>query len=162
MRPSVRVALVDQVLGQALTLDPNNSWAWARIAWNHFFSGRYAEARAGFEKAKKLSPLDPLSFNIENGLAGVLFVEGQFAEAASVSRRNFENDTSRTWSLRQYAAYAALAGDLEQARSALTRYLADHPDATIASNRDFHPQRNNTHYMSLYLKGLRLAGMSEE
>lgn len=150
-----------RLLEQALTIDPNNAWAWARLAWNHFFAGRYNEARQGFETAKKLSPLDPMGFNIENGLAGVLFVEGQFTEAAEVSRKNFENNKSRTWSLRQYAAYAALGGDIDTAKEAMIRYLADHPDVTIASNRRFHPQRNNAHYMALFTEGLRLAGMAE-
>ncbi len=150
-----------RLLEQALALDPNNSWAWARLAWNNFFAGRYDEARNGFQNAKKLSPIDPLGFNIENGLAGVLFVDGRFDEAAAISLRNFENDTNRIWSLRQYAAYAALAGDIEKASAALIKYLVDHPDATIASNRKFHPQRNNAHYMSLYTEGLRLAGMAE-
>ena len=150
-----------RLLEQAIGVDPNNSWAWARLAWNHFFAGRYFEAREGFQTAKKLSPLDPMGFNIENGLAGVLFVEGRFAEAAEVSRQNFESNKSRTWSLRQFAAYSALAGEIDSAKEAMTQYLADHPDATITSNRKFHPQRNNAHYMALFTEGLRLAGMAE-
>lgn len=151
-----------EFLARALSIDPNNAWAWARTGWSHFFAGRYDEARRAFEKARTLSPLDPLGFNLDFGLAGILFAKGRYAEAAALSKRTIAAKPGITWAYRQYATYAALAGKLDEAREAMTKYRAAYPDVTIATNLRNHPQRNNPHYMKLFVEGLRLAGLPEE
>lgn len=150
-----------QLLRRALQLDPNNAWAWARTGWAHFFGGDYDAAEQCFHRARRQSPLDPLRFNLDNGLAGVHFVREEFAEAAARSLKTITARPGLTWAWRQYAAYAALAGDISAAKSAIARYQQDHPDVTIAATRTHHPQRNNAHYMTLFVRGLRLAGMKE-
>ncbi|MCR4267289.1 tetratricopeptide repeat protein [Nitratireductor sp. ZSWI3] len=150
------------LLQHALEIDPNNAWAWARLAWSHFFIGQYGDARRCFEKAKRLSPLDPLGFNLDFGLAGVLFAEGKYKEAAALSRKTIASKPDITWAYRQYATYAALAGQVDEARAAIAKYREAYPDVTIATNVRNHPQRNNAHYMKLFVQGLRIAGLPEE
>ncbi len=149
-------------LARALAIDPNNAWAWARSGWAHFFSGRYEEAGEAFSRAKALSPLDPLGFNLEFGLAGVFFAHGNYREAAALSRATIDAHPGITWAYRQYATYAALAGEIDEAREAMRIYREAYPEVTIATNLKNHPQRNNPHYMELFLKGLRLSGLPEE
>ena len=45
------------------SIDPNNAWAWTRRGFLHVYRGDPDEAIAGFERAIRLSPLDPFRFN---------------------------------------------------------------------------------------------------
>ena len=53
---------------EALWLDPNNAWAWARSGWIAFYRDQPQTAKASFERALTLSPLDPLEHNFRMGI----------------------------------------------------------------------------------------------
>ena len=46
----------------AVALDPNGAWAESRLGWLDVYADRSDEAKAHFEKAMRLSPLDPLTY----------------------------------------------------------------------------------------------------
>jgi tetratricopeptide (TPR) repeat protein len=56
------------MLERAVTLDPNAVWAWSRLGWVENYSDRPERAVAHFERALRLSPLDPMNFNNYVGL----------------------------------------------------------------------------------------------
>ena len=56
----------------ALALDPNSAWAWARLGWIIVQEEGFQEANKCFERALRLSPLDPLAFNFKFGIATCL------------------------------------------------------------------------------------------
>ena len=57
------------MLERAVALDPNAAWALSRLGWLDVYADRPDEAGCHFEKAMRLSPLDPINFNNLVGLA---------------------------------------------------------------------------------------------
>ena len=51
------------VLERAVALDPNAAWALSRLGWLDVYVDRPDDAKVHFEKALRLSPLDPMNFN---------------------------------------------------------------------------------------------------
>src|SRR5438067_786161 len=49
-------------LDRALELDPNSAWAWQRSAWLEVHRERPQIAIEKFERALRLSPLDPMVY----------------------------------------------------------------------------------------------------
>ena len=52
-----------------IALDPNAAWALSRLGWLEVYADRPEEAAEYFEKANRLSPLDPINFNNLVGIA---------------------------------------------------------------------------------------------
>ncbi len=67
---------------EALWLDPNNAWAWARSGWIAVYRDQPETAKESFERALLLSPLDPLEHNFRMGIAMRQCAEGDYALAA--------------------------------------------------------------------------------
>src|SRR5208282_3547726 len=61
------------LLERSLTLNPNSAFAWRMSAWVHSFSGDYEKAIERFERARRLSPVDPRDHNVCAGLSGAYF-----------------------------------------------------------------------------------------
>ncbi|HEX6019897.1 MAG TPA: BTAD domain-containing putative transcriptional regulator [Burkholderiaceae bacterium] len=145
----------------ALSLDPNNAWAWARYGWIGIYREQPDQATESFERALTLSPLDPLAFNLRIGIACALGARGEYATAARQLREVLNKHPHVTWAYRQLAYLAALAGDLSTARDAMARLRAAHPNISIALMRDCHPSRHTPGKFDVMLKGWRMAGMPE-
>lgn len=148
-------------IDEALALDPNSAWAWARAGWIAIYRERPATAKENFERAIALSPFDPLGFNFELGIANAHGFAGDHALAARLIQRMLDKNPQVTWAYRQLAAFAALAGDLQTARAAMSKLQAANPGVSIAVMKVSHPQRDMPHF-DLFVKGWRLAGLPEE
>ena len=57
------------LLERAVALDPNAAWAWSRLGWLENYSDRPERAIMNFERALRLSPIDPMNFNNYVGIA---------------------------------------------------------------------------------------------
>ena len=145
---------------RALLLDPNHAWGWTRRGFLNVYRGDAAEAAACFERAIRLSPLDPFSFNCYIGLGLARFAAGEPAEAAEWTRRAMREKVGLTWAYRDLAAFLADAGRIDEAKAAAKRFLETHPHVTVAEVAD------TLHFMepgllARYLDGLRRAGLPE-
>jgi TolB-like protein/Tfp pilus assembly protein PilF len=149
------------LLEQALALDPNNAWAWARWGWTGVYRAQPQRALERFEKAMKLSPLDPFAFNTRMGMASALACSGRPADAVAIARDVTKRHPDVTWANRQLAAWAGMAGDLETARSAARRLLAVNPDFTIRRYLAIPGFRDMGEYFDRMVQGLRAAGLPE-
>lgn len=145
---------------RALALDPNNAWAMTRRGFLEAYGGDPAEAQKCFEKAIKLSPLDPFSFNGYIGLGFARFAAGDPVEAAQWARRALGEKVGMTWAYRDLAVFLARAGDLEGAREALDRFVDARPEITVTHIADA-MQFVQPRILEMYLDGLRLAGLPE-
>ena len=56
-------------IDRALVLNPNSSASWNASGWVHMYLGEYASAIEHFERAMRLSPLDPLTYFASTGMA---------------------------------------------------------------------------------------------
>lgn len=149
-------------IDSALTLDPNNAWAWARSAWVAIYQDEPDRARERFERSLALSPLDPLTFNLRIGIAMTFGYKGDYVQSAKLLQDVLKQHPRVTWAYRQLAFVSALSGDLSTARHAIEKLRAAHPSATIALMKKSHPSRHTPRIFNLMLDGWRRAGLPEE
>jgi TolB-like protein/Tfp pilus assembly protein PilF len=146
----------------AIALDPNSAWAWARLGWIVEQFEEFESAKECFEKALRLSPLDPLAFNFRFGIASCLGHTERFEEASLMLRELLNRYPESAWGHRMLAAFAALGGDMETARSSIEALLRSQPHASISVMKRNHPSRNTPSIFDRLVKGWRLAGLPEE
>jgi tetratricopeptide (TPR) repeat protein len=149
------------LLEQALALDPNNAWAWARWGWTGIYRAEPERALERFQKAMKLSPLDPFAFNTRMGMASALACSGRPEDAVAIAKDVTRKHSEVTWAHRLLASWAAMAGDTETARAAARRLLAANPDFTIRRYLAIPGFQNMPDYRDRLAQGLRDAGLPE-
>lgn len=149
------------LIERALTLDPNNAWAWTRLGWNAVYGGQSATALAHFEKAMSLSPVDPFAFNTNMGRGAALVRMGRLKEGISIARDVVHKHPEVTWAFRQLAAWSAMNGDVETAHWAGERLLASQPDFTIQRYLRIPTFQHIARYRDEMAEGLRKAGLPE-
>jgi adenylate cyclase len=145
---------------RALTLDPNNAWAWTRRGFIKAYRGQPAEAIAAFERATELSPLDPFSFNSYIGLGFANFALGNYDEAIAWTQKAMREKGGMTWAYRDLAVFFAHAGRQEQAANAVRALLDARPGLTVAEAGHALSFIEPT-LLQRYLDGLRMAGLPE-
>src|SRR6202161_2630291 len=75
------------LLERALALDPNCAWAWSRLGWIDNYSDQPLNAIEKFERALRLSPIDPMNFNNYAGIGSAHEIAQEYDKAAAFSRR---------------------------------------------------------------------------
>jgi len=146
---------------KALTLDPNNAWAWARLGWIAIYKGEATRAMEWFRRAMTLSPMDPLAFNMKLGMAASLAMTSSFSEAIAIAREVITTQPDITMSYRYLAAWSALSGDLETARWAAQKLMAVQPEFTIERYRSLPFFRHLPQWADQVAQALTLAGLPE-
>ena len=124
------------MLERAVAIDPNSAWAWSRLAWLDVYADRPDEAKENFEKALRLSPLDPINFNNLAGLASACVVAGDDAGAIGYFERALQEQPNALWINRHLCAAYLGAGRVEEAKASLAKFMAVHPNWTVAKFRD--------------------------
>ena len=153
------VAQATELAEKALALDPNHAWAWLRKAYGLVYLGRPAEAVKAFVASKRLSPMDPFTFNMTLGLALAHFAMGKTAEAIELATRATAERPGLTWPFRDLASYYAAHGDMTAARAALDKFLYDRPGIDLVTVRDSLRFMNEV-LLDKYIDGLARAGMT--
>jgi adenylate cyclase len=120
------------LLERAVAMDPNAAWALSRLGWLEVYSGQPEAAHAYFERALRLSPLDPMNFNNHVGIASAFQVAGQPARAADEFLRALHERPNALWIHRNLAPALLAAGREEEAKASRDALAAAYPDFTIA------------------------------
>jgi adenylate cyclase len=124
------------MLERAVALDPNAAWALSRLGWLDVYADRPDEAKVHFEKALRLSPLDPINFNNLVGLGSARLVAGDDGAAANLFIRALQERPNAVWIHRNLAVALYGAGRLDEAKVSLEMLLASHPGFTIRKFRE--------------------------
>jgi len=146
---------------KALTLDPNNAWAWARLGWVALYKGEPTRATEWFQRAMTLSPMDPLAFNMRIGMAASMAMTGSLSQAIAIARELITSHPDVIMSYRFLATWSAMSGDLETARWAAQKLLAAQPGFTIERYRSLPMFRHLPMWADQVAEALRLAGLPE-
>jgi adenylate cyclase len=145
---------------RALALDPNNAWAWSRRGFIDAYRGRPEAAIAAFEHAERLSPLDPFSYNTHVGRAFAYFAMGRYDDAIAAMERAVREKRATTWAQRDFAAFYACAGRIDDARRAVHELMVTRPGLTVAgvgaALRFVEPS-----ILKRYLAALKIAGLPD-
>ena len=124
------------LLQRAVALDSNSAWAWSRLGWLATYADRPQEARDNFEKALRLSPLDPMNFNNYVGLASAFQVAGDDNAAAEMFLRALDERPNALWIHRNLAPALLGAGRTDEARRSRDALMKAYPDMTVKRFKD--------------------------
>jgi adenylate cyclase len=120
------------LLERALAIDPNCAWAWSRLAWIDNYSDRPNNAMEKFERALRLSPIDPMNFNNYAGIGSANEILQNYDKAAELYRRVLEEQPNARWIYRNLASSLAGAGRIDEAKDAFAEMLLTYPNLTVS------------------------------
>jgi adenylate cyclase len=120
------------LLERAVTLDSNAAWAWSRLGWLENYADQPQKAIGNFERALRLSPIDPMNFNNYVGLGSAHEVAQEYDKAAAFYRRALEERPNAGWIYRNLASSLSGAGRVDEAKHAFAEMMRNYPDLTVA------------------------------
>jgi adenylate cyclase len=146
-----------EMVDGAVALNPNSHLAWHARGWVYKTAGLTEEAVRSFERAIRMSPIDPLLHRDLAGMGIALIELGRFDEAVAAGKRAQRQNPSFAATYRCLASAFAHLGRIVEARGAATRLLEVDPDFTISTWIARGGQSNS----KLQIEGLRKAGVPE-
>jgi TolB-like protein len=147
-----------EMADRAVALNPNSYYAWNRRGWVYKIAGQPEEAIRSFERAMRMSPVDPQQFTTLTGM-GFAFIElRRFDEAIVAGRKALRQKPSYTVPYRCLASAFAHLGRDAEAREAAARVLEFDPAFTISA---WIARSRLSINAKLMIEGFRKAGLPE-
>jgi tetratricopeptide (TPR) repeat protein len=106
-------------IDRALALNPNSAPSWNASGWVRMHLGESASAIEHFERAMRLSPLDPLTYFASTGIGFALAFAGRYDEAISWATKALHEQPNWPAALRVAAMANALADRMVEAPAAM-------------------------------------------
>jgi adenylate cyclase len=146
-----------EMADRAVALNPNSFRAWSCRGQVYRIAGLPEEAVQSFERASRMSPIDPLMYRSVTGM-GLAFIElSRFDEAVVAGKKALRQNPSYSPAHRCLASAFAHLGRETEAREAAARLLEVDPEFTIGASVARGGQSN----AKLQIEGLRKAGLPE-
>jgi len=146
-----------EMADRAVALNPNSFAAWNARGQVHKVAGLPEEAVRSYERAIRVSPVDPRLHLTFGGMAQVLIELGRFDEAIVAGKKAQRQNPSFPLTYRCLASAFAHLGRDAEARAAAARLLEVDPAFTISS----WIARGGQSKAKLTIEGLRKAGLPE-
>jgi len=146
-----------EMADRAVALNPNSFNAWHARGWVYRIAGLPEEAVQSFERAVRMSPVDPRLHLTFLGMASAHIELRRFDEAIVAGKKALRQNSSYTPIYRVLASAFAHLGRDAEAREAAARLLELDPAYTISTWIARGAQSNS----KLYIEGLRKAGLPE-
>jgi adenylate cyclase len=146
-----------EMVDRAVALNPNSAFAWRARGWTYGYAGRAHESIRSFEHAIRLSPLDPMVYFTQTGIASALIRLERFDAAVVAAKKSLRKNQHFTMAYRCLAVASAHLGNDMEARQAATRLLELEPDFRISTMVAGVGWWQSTQY----IEGLRKAGLPE-
>jgi TolB-like protein/class 3 adenylate cyclase/tetratricopeptide (TPR) repeat protein len=147
---------------RALLLNPNAALAWTSRGWVHLFLDEADHAIAAFERASRLSPLDPQGYSIKGGLARAHLTAGRYEEAMRWVDQTILEHPRYTPTLWMKVVLYELMGRPNEACEALKPMLEAWPGFTIEAFTAYAKLHYTPRLRAIYVEALRKAGLPEE
>jgi adenylate cyclase len=146
-----------EMADRAVALNPNSQQAWGCRGWVYRFAGLPEEAVRSFERAIRMSPVDPQLHQPLVGIGMALIELGRLDEAIVAAKKARRQSPSYGAAYRCLASAFAHLGRDAEAREAAARLLEVDPEFTI----DTWMARGGQTNAKLLIEGLRKAGLPE-
>jgi adenylate cyclase len=149
------------LVDRALAIDPNAAFNWGIRGWFSLWAGETEMAMTAFEKAMRLSPLDPQwGATFKGGMAGALAISGRPEEALPWARRALQENPKWPGPHRTLIAGLWLSGRHEEAREAARKFVEMFPRFSMRRYLEATPYRRPPGQQR-YFDALREAGLQE-
>ena len=148
-------------IDRALVLNPNSSASWNASGWVHMYLGEYASAIEHFERAMRLSPLDPLTYFASTGMAFAHAFAGRYDEAISWATTALHEQPNWATALRVAAMANALSDRMVEARAAMACLREVDPALRLGNVDRVAPPLRRAEDRVRFLESLRKAGLPE-
>lgn len=148
------------LLDRAVFLNPNMASAWFLGGFLRTWHGECEDAIAHFERAMRLSPVDPELYRMQAGIAMAHLFAGRIEKASVWAERSYSNLPSFLMVVALIAVTRALGGRREDASRAIDELRRLDPALRISNVTDWLPIRRPEH-LSIFADGLRKAGLAE-
>jgi adenylate cyclase len=147
-----------EIADRAVTLNPNSYHAWSCRGWVYKVAGQPEEAIRSFERAMRMSPVDPQQFTALTGM-GFAFIElRRFDEAIIAGKKALRHNPWYPGPYRCLASAFAHLGRDAEAREAAARVLKIDPAFTISA---WIARSQLSKNAKLMIEGFRKAGLTE-
>jgi len=150
------------VIERGLVLNPNSALGWFASGAVSYRQNRPDRAIEAYQRAMRLSPLDPLVHYFAGGLAMAHVIAGRYEEAIEWADRSLRELPRYESALRNRVVACAQLGRIAEARHWLGRLLEITPGLTIARYKALYNATHPREMLDLYVEGLRKAGVPEE
>ncbi len=147
-----------EMSARAVALNPNSYRAWNCRGWVYKIAGQPEEAIRSFERAVRMSPLDPQQYTVLTGMGFALIELRRFDEAISVGKKAQRHNPGYPGPYRCLASAFAHLGRDAEAREAAARMLDIDPAFTISAWIARSQLSINAKVM---IEGFRKAGLPE-
>jgi adenylate cyclase len=114
-------------IDRSLALNRNDALTWHASGWARCYNGDYDVAIEHIERAERLSPVDPQSWQFQLAKCLAHFGAGRYETAVRLARTVIQRHPNQPAGYIHLARSAALAGQLEEARRAMARALELNP-----------------------------------
>jgi TolB-like protein/tetratricopeptide (TPR) repeat protein len=145
-----------EMADRAVALNPNSWSTWNSRGWVYNYAGLPDEAIRSFERAIRMSPLDPRLYTTLIGIGQALIELRRFDEAIVVLKKALRQNSSNSGIYRCLASAFAHLGRVAEAHTAAAHVLEIDPAFTIPTLIARVPKNSR-----LYIEGLRKAGLPE-
>ena len=125
-------ALAQSLIEKALKLDPNSAWTCQRSGWINVYLRQSDRALEQFNRAMRLSPVDPLMFNIFIGIGCAYIDKTKYGEAAHWIEKGLREKPDAVWAYRPLTAALFHAGRIDEAKRTCTMLLRHFPNLTVS------------------------------
>jgi adenylate cyclase len=146
-----------EMADRAVALNPNSWRTWNNRGYVYRVTGLPEEAIRSFERAVRMSPVDPLLYMTFLGIGVALIELGRFDEAIVVLKKALRQNPSFMPACRCLASAFAHLGRDAEAHDAAARALEIDPAFTISAFIARGAGKN----VKLLIEGLRKAGLPE-
>ncbi len=149
------------LVDRSLAINPNDAVTWTTRGWISTWAGDSEAALREFEKALRLSPLDPhWTGTLKHGVASALYFGGRAEEALPWARKVIQERPD--WSVAHRSLIAALwlSGRHGEAKDAVKKHLEMFPRFSLRHDREISPVRGTSGH-ERYFDALREAGLPE-
>ena len=147
-----------EMADRAVALNPNSHRTWNCRGWVYKIAGQPEEAIRSFERAMRMSPVDPQLYTALTGMGFALIELRRFDEAIIVAKKAQRLNPCYPGPYRCFASAFAHLGRDAEVREAAARMLEIDPTFTISA---WSARSQLSKTAKLMIEGFRKAGLTE-